>query len=45
MTQNGDPEVSKFRLRSYQEEMLEAAVQGNVIVKASWWTDRHVGTS
>lgn len=33
MAQNGDSEESKFKLRSYQEEMFEASLKGNVIVK------------
>jgi hypothetical protein len=33
MAQNEDSEESKFRLRSYQEEMLEASLLGNVIIK------------
>lgn len=33
MAQNGDSEEPKFSLRSYQEEMLEASLLGNVIIK------------
>jgi hypothetical protein len=40
MAKNGDSEESKFRLRSYQEEMLEASLRGNVIVKV-WMVANH----
>ena len=36
MATNGDSDESKFRLRSYQEEMLEASLGGNVIVKVTF---------